>query len=292
MFEYDLEEPDDYGYTYLKKQISTDFAGFDKTNPDFDKLIDKGLLQLFTHYKLIEDPLFYSPVPPLGVEGALRILDDQHMRRLITAMSLCDIQDTDIDLIVNARYNYNYQAEDAQMFVRYFADFKDYKFKDRELYVDHITDKDSKRVFKLALTGDKNMLLWNLGLAPDKSFDSMLRDIATDSFYFFKERMKNHLEDDAQKWAMLFLKTQERIDKLDADNDDKKTLFGEVQFQIQASKSATAIVPAETVMLDLPMELSQSRGEILSAEQLQHLAETTTYAIEEPREESNQTDEK
>ena len=253
--------------------------------------MDKGLLQLFTYYRLQEDPMFYSPVPPLGVEGALRILDDPHMRRLITAMSLCDIQDTDIDLIVNARYNYNYQAEDAQIFVRYFADFREYKYKDREAYVEQVTDKDSKRVFKLALTGDKNMLLWNLGLAPDKSFDSMLRDIATDSFYFFKERMKNHLEDDAQKWATLFLKTQERIDKLDADNDDKKTLFGEIQFQIQ-TKSGSTIAPSDSITLDLPVELSESRQEILSAEQLQQLAEMSTYAIEEPREESNQTDEK
>jgi hypothetical protein len=240
---------------------------------------------------LQEDTMVYSPIQPLGVDGAFRILDDPHMRRLITAMSLCDIQDTDIDLIVNARYNYNYAPEDVQMFVRYFADFKDFKYADRQVFVDAEKDKDNKRTYKYALSGDKNMLLWKLGLAPDKSFDAMMRDIATDSYYFFKERMKDHLEDEAQKWAMLFLKAQERVEKLNDVEDEKKSLYAEIIWQIQATKAADVIVAPEDVELEFPIELAmQSHGEILSSDQLQQLISTDYATIESKESEDSKTD--
>jgi hypothetical protein len=289
--DYGLEAPDDYIFNFVQKELKQLLPNFNKLDPDFDKLSELGLAHLFTHYRKKEDELVYSPIGSLGIEGAFRILDDPHMRRLITALSLCDIQDTDIDLIVNARYNYNYAPEDAQMFVKNFADFSGYKYIDREAFVNSVQDKDSKRIFKVALEGDKNMLLWKLGLAPDKTFDSMLRDMGTDAYYFFQERVKNHQDDEAQKWFALFLKAQERIVKLNADEDEKKTLFDDVLFQIQASKSATAVVNPEDVQIEFPIEMRQANADILSAVDLELLTESTTDAIDDEKQsENNSTD--
>ena len=91
-----------------------------------------------------------------------------------------------------------------------------------------------KKFYKLALQGDKDKLVWKLGAAPNKSFDSMLQEIMIDSFYNFKEHSKVNA-DIAQKWGMLALKTVEKLEKFDKDTKDKKDVFKEISFQLNNS---------------------------------------------------------
>ena len=73
--------------------------------------------------------------------------------------------------------------------------------------------------------------MWKLGAAPNKTFDSMLRDIMTDSYYNFKENSKIN-SDIAQKWGMLALKTIEKLERLDKDTKDKRSVFEDITFQL------------------------------------------------------------
>ncbi len=287
---YAFDIPDAFTLDAYRKQLKGMFPSFDKLNPDYDSLLTMDIYHLVCFY-LEQDSNQYPlalPMPPIGVEGAFRIIEDPHMRKLITTMSLGNIQDEDIELIINARYNYNYASEDVRMFVHYFADFSQFKFIDKQQYVDTTLDKHLKKQYSYALKGDKNMMLWKLGLAPDKSFDAMLRDIGVDCYYNYREQLNLNDPTEAQKWAGLLLKVNERIEKIDAEDSDKKDLFGSLVFQVQSLKANTTILAPEEVQLELPnyVTTSEGRQDILSLEQLESLSNVTINTIEEPKENS------
>lgn len=293
---YMFDPPDSVTVDAYRKQLKGMFPKFDKLNPDYDSLLTMDIYHMVC-YELEQDSTAYPlnlPMPPLGIEGAFRILEDPHMRRLITVLSLGNIQDEDIELIVNARYSYDYASEDVRMFVHYFSDFSKYKFKDKQEYVLSMTDKHARKQFSYALKGDKNMLLWKMGLAPDKSFDMMLRDIGMDCFYNYREQLTLNDQSEAQKWATLLLKVQERLEKLDAEDADKKDLFGSLVFQVQAMKANTAVLTPENVDLEMPTYATTSDGrqDILSLEKLENLTNDTTNSIEEQQKSSEDNEER
>jgi hypothetical protein len=125
-----------------------------------------------------------------GVKGAFEIINDPMMYRLITSLALAKITDEDIELIVNGKYNFQYSSDDIEEFLHYFFNVKEWTLPRKQEYVDQVKDSGLKRFYKLALKGDKDYLVWKLGAAPEKSFDHMLRDMMTDSYYNFKERAK------------------------------------------------------------------------------------------------------
>jgi len=129
-----------------------------------------------------------------GIEGAFDILNDPLMYRLITSMALAKITDEDIELIVNGKYNIQYGSDDIEQFLYYFFDIASWSLARKKEYVNQISSPDLKKFYKLALKGNKDYLVWKLGAAPDKSFDQMLRDMMTDSYYNFKERAKSDPE--------------------------------------------------------------------------------------------------
>ncbi|MAH42804.1 hypothetical protein CL614_03705 [archaeon] len=124
------------------------------------------------------------------IEGALKILNDPLMKRLVTSLAVASITTEDIELIVNGKYNIEYSHENIKLFLKYFFDVEQYSFLEKKKLVEKVADPDTKRFFTIALKGDKDYLLWKLGAAPDKSFDAMLRDMMSDSYYNFKERSR------------------------------------------------------------------------------------------------------
>lgn len=286
---HNFDIPDNITLNQYKKFITDEFPHLLNLKIDFDKLLQYGLYHLVA-YELQEDETYFDvrwPMSPLGMEGAFKIVEDPHMRRLITVMSLCDIKDEDIELIVNARYNYNYASEDVRMFVQYFADFSEFKFSERQAYINNIQDKVQRKIYSYALDGDKNMLLWKLGLAPDKSFDAMLRDVAVDCYYNYKEQLNINESNEAQKWAGLLLKVQERLDKMDVDDTSKTDLFGSVVFQVQALKTnTTEIQTPEQVQLDMPSYVlnNETRHDIVSIEDLEALSNRTPISEKDQKE--------
>lgn len=129
-------------------------------------------------------------IDPSHVKGAFKILNDPLMSRLVSSLAMANINSEDIELIVNGKYNVEYSHENVELFLKYFFDVASFSFAEKKMLVNAVTDPDLKRFYRIALKGDKDYLLWKLGAAPEKSFDSMLKDMMSDSYYNFKERSR------------------------------------------------------------------------------------------------------
>lgn len=170
-----------------------------------------------------------------GIKGAFNIINDPLMYRLITALALARITDEDIEMLVNGKYNVEYATEDIVEFLHYFFNVKNSSLQQKKEYIEQVPDPKIKKYYRYALGGDKDYLVWKLGAAPDKSFDDMLRDMASDAYYNFKERSKADPEL-AQKWGALAVKLVDRIERLEKDSGDKQDLFDSIVFKLSINK--------------------------------------------------------
>ena len=170
-----------------------------------------------------------------GIEGAFKILNDPLMKRLVTSLAIAGITTEDIELIVNGKYNIEYSHENIALFLKYFFDVEQYSFAEKKKLVEKVADPDTKRFFTIALKGDKDYLLWKLGAAPDKSFDAMLRDMMSDSYYNFKERSRVD-PDLAQRWGGLAVKLSDRIDRIAGEKTSSEDFFEELEFKLSETR--------------------------------------------------------
>jgi len=164
-----------------------------------------------------------------GIPGALEMIKDINMYDIITSLAIAKIDDMDIELIVSGKYNIHYTIDDIKEFLVYFFDVENWTLTEKKQYTQLVSDDKLKKHYEIALDGDKDYLIWKLGIAPDKSFDEMLRDMATDSYYNFKEMQKKNA-DVAQKWAGLSIRLSERVDKMEKEAEDRKTIFEQLDF--------------------------------------------------------------
>lgn len=170
-----------------------------------------------------------------SIEGAFQLLNDPEMYRIISSLALAKVEEEDIDLIVNGKYNIHYSVEDIMDFLHYFFDVTNWTLNDKTQYIKHVASPSLVRDYKLAIQGDKHYLVWRLGIAPSKSFDSMLKEMMADAYYNFKEKLKIDA-DTAQKWGMLALRITDRTQRLDDENSKRRNLFDEIQFIMSGGK--------------------------------------------------------
>jgi|GEM_PF-3593126 len=175
------------------------------------------------------------PENTLGIEGSKEILKDKSMYEIMTSLALAKVTDEDIELFVNGKYNIHYSIEDIKEFLHYYFNVEGWTLSHKKDYVSIINDVRLKKFYNYALDGDKDYLVWKLGIAPEKSFDAILRDMGTDSFYNFKEKMKAS-PDEAIKWGQLFIRLADRLDRIEKDTEDKKDLFTQVTFVLSGKK--------------------------------------------------------
>jgi hypothetical protein len=172
----------------------------------------------------------------VGIHGAMEIMNDPLMYRLITSMAIAKITDQDIELIVNGKYTSDYTFEDIKEFLHYFFNLQGWRVNEIEQYRVSVKVETLRFYYKIALTGDKDYLLWKLGASPDKGFPEMIREVMVDSYYNFKDKSK-HNSEDAQRWGALMIKLSDRLDKLEKETGKKTSLFDEIIFKIKAEKS-------------------------------------------------------
>jgi len=208
--------------------------------------------------------LFDAPYDPrhrdktIGYDGAMRILEDTKMRRAIQSMALAGINDEDIELMLNARYDLNYSPDDINFYLTYFFDVKSWRVPQLKILVDEEPDEDFKKMYMLALKGDKGYLLWKLGMAPNRSYQEMLQDMMNDAYYLFKETAKSgHNPEVAHRWSQLAVKVAEKLERNDKETADSQTLYQSIEFNIQAPDTPKNVLRAEDLGEDLP-ELSQA----------------------------------
>jgi hypothetical protein len=217
-----------------------------RTAPDLEWLKEHEIEKLVAYELKLEIPAGVG-----GIRGAFEIINDANMYQTITALALAKITDEDIELIVNGKYNIHYEPDDLKEFIHYFFNVRDWSLSQKKMYCTLVRDPKLERVYKLAIEGDKDYLIWKLGIAPDRSFDQMLREMMSDSFYNFKEKMKADPES-ARKWGDLAIKITDRIEKIDKDSKDKKNLFDEIIFTLDGkamtdTKTADATPPEKFV---------------------------------------------
>jgi len=172
-------------YDTLRSQVPDYFRPSDPDPADPDWIREHDVVE---GYVYLTNNQFPENTPSL--DGAIKILNDPLMYRLITSMALALITEEDIELIVNGKYNMEYSSDDVKMFLKYFFNVAEWTLKERQLYVKSINEPQLRKYYKIALKGDKQHLLWKLGVTPEKDFSDMLRDIAQDSYYNFKEQSK------------------------------------------------------------------------------------------------------
>lgn len=196
--------------------------------PDPTWLRELGIIKLVAHELKLQ-----IPETTVGIEGAFEILKDKNMYEVMTSLALAKVNDEDLELIINGKYNIHYSHEDIQEFLHYIFNVENWTLSEKKEYVALIKKGTSLAAqYEIALEGDKDYLIWKLGIAPDKSMDAMLKDMGTDAYYNFKEKMKTK-PDEAQRWGALMLRLSDRMDKLKADTEEKKDLFSQVVFVLQ-----------------------------------------------------------
>ncbi len=231
---YDLPFPEEAILIIINTLKSENPDYFDESkrmpaDPDWIRELD--ITEMFCHFTG-----FSFPEKLDSIDGAFKLLNDPLMYRLITSMALCLITDEDIELIINGKFNMEYSAEDVKLFLKYFFNVQDWTLRDRQMFVATITEPQLLKYYKIALKGDKEHLLWKLGVTPDKDFKDMLADMVHDSYYNFKEQSKIRPEL-AQKWAGLTIKLTERIDTLQKEESKGASLLEEIEFKIKTFSS-------------------------------------------------------
>lgn len=117
---------EDFGLQFPEKAVAIMISTLKKENPDYfkdkdpepadpDWIRELSVEEAFCHFTS-----FSFPEKPLSLDSAIRLLNDPLMYKLLTSMALCLMNDEDIELIVNARYNIEYTPEEIKCFLKYF----------------------------------------------------------------------------------------------------------------------------------------------------------------------------
>ena len=241
------------GLSIIWKRFSAEQPAYFEGKEELDTawLADWDIEKMYGHVFEV-----HTPEGTEGIVGAFNVLNDPLMYRLITSLALAGITEEDIELIVNGKYNIHYSSEDIKAFLHYFFNVDSWNLNQKKEYVSTVKDNSLLKFYRLALKGDKDYLVWKLGAAPDKSFNSMLRDMMVDSYYNFKERAKID-PDTAQKWGALAVKLTDRLERLEKETGDKQDLFEAIQFQIE-----TLVVNADSQTNNKKTASDQINGHI------------------------------
>jgi|APSaa5957512622_1039677.scaffolds.fasta_scaffold00296_37 hypothetical protein len=164
-----------------------------------------------------------------GIEGAFKILDDPLMFRLVSSLCIVGITQEDIELMVNGKFNLEYSYEDIDEFTQYFFNVHNWTRVQKQNYIKDRSPKEYVPTFKVALKGDKDYLIWKLGAQPDRTHESMINEMVTDSFYNFKDKTRSD-PDLAQKWGTLALKLSDKADKIRKESISNEDFFNMVEF--------------------------------------------------------------
>ena len=205
---------------------------FSETDPDPVTALwleELDVLEMYAHLEGNSD--FKQNI--LKMDGAVKLLQDPLMYRIITSIAMAHIEPEDIELIVQAKFNLEYSEDDINLFLKYFFSVSEWSRKQKQGYIVKIRDKQLSAYYKIALKGDKEFLLWKLGISPAKDFKEMLVEMTNDSFYNFKET-STIKPDSAQKWAQLSTRLMDKLDDMDKrEKGEAKGLLSDIEFRIK-----------------------------------------------------------
>jgi hypothetical protein len=167
-----------------------------------------------------------------GVKEAFDLLGNDQTRRLMFSMCLSQMTAEEIELLINEKYDTTYPSKAFDYFLAYFFDVSSLSYTERrDLFRSFSPDSETSKMFKLAVSGDRPYLLWKLGLAPDIRMDTMLKSMAIDSYYIFKEKSKSDPEM-ATKFGTLALRLADKLEKVAETEEEAENLFNKFIFEV------------------------------------------------------------
>lgn len=167
------------------------------------------------------------------IDGAVRLLTDPLMFRLVSSVALAGMSEVEIELISNGKYNMEYGPEDIKHFLHYFFNVEGWTRKQKQDYIRTISEPQLTYFYNLALKGDKEFLMWKLGMAPQKDYAEMLSDMVTDAYYNFKEQSRVKPEI-AQKWGTLATRLIDKEAGIKKEEErSMNSLLEEVEFKVK-----------------------------------------------------------
>jgi len=103
-----------------------------------------------------------------------------------------------------------------------------------------------------------------MGLGPDPtlSMDDLLRDMFTDSYFYFKKNVKLR-PDDAQKFAGLAVKISDRLDSLNGKKEGTQDLISELRIRLVNKETKEDPKQKIVNIADLHVELPPSTNEAI-----------------------------
>ena len=257
---YNLPFPAD-NYNAIQKDLK-------KMDPEFFKktskknFIDRDVADILD----IVPMLAYKFNYPAGMDisyfdKTFEMLENNNIRIFLYVMFMADLKIDEIELSVNEKFDINASTKAIQSYRHYFFNLNKFTYKEKqELEKEFRYDINSRRLFKVALRGDKDYTLWKLGAAPQKSLNAMLDEMMTDSFYMFKEKVKQD-PDTATKLGGLALKLADKIDRINDDKDKSDNLFEALNFDDEDEEiSSKKIISSDEIDLNTtPVFLKEAK---------------------------------
>ena len=157
------EELDRYGLEVNKEIIAVVINTLRSEKPDYflnnepadmEWLRELDIIEMWAHLTNMSTPEKLHPV-----KAAIDLISDPLMYRLVTAMCVAGIDEEDIDLLEAADFNRQYDTTDLKFFIKYFFNLDDWTLKERQDYVNTISNPQLSNFYKIALKGDKPYLL-------------------------------------------------------------------------------------------------------------------------------------
>jgi hypothetical protein len=231
-------------YAQLVAENPVYFQKDNTDEPDPDWVKSLGVAPMY-YYRFKKS----TDISLQGCEGAFRMLEDPKVVKYINTLCIAGVNRTDVELILNAKYNISYESPDFDTYIEYFANYDGWSYNDKELYINNeVQDAELKALYKLAMTGERSRLIWELGLGtdPGASFDDMLQDMFTDSYFYFKKKLK-FAPDDAQKFAQLAIKLADRMDQIKDKSREQTDLFSELKFKLEEESTSKKDTKSQVV---------------------------------------------
>jgi len=198
-----------------------------------------------------------------GAIEAMQMLEDPRLRKYIHVLCISGIPKDDIELILNAKYDIAYESEGYETFMKFFANYEGWSYTDKQQYINSIADKDFKRLAQGAMSSTRSQIIWELGLGtdPNASFDEMLKDMFTDSYFYFKQQV-HYKPDDAQKFAALAIKISDRLESLSDKQKEQENIFADLKIKLvqedTKSSKVNNVMDIEELDVEIPEQTTKS----------------------------------
>ncbi len=239
-------------YSTISSKILTDFPEIFKGDNDylFRSLQTLNITGMYAYLK--NDTLLISHEDySLDLyKEAFNIWEDLTSSRPLRTMAMAKVSPEEAELYINQVPGKALSTEACEVFFNFFFNVFDWTLGDKKVYIEEEPDKTLKNLFKLALTKDKEYVIWKSGLSPNKSYTDMLDSMLTDAYFQYRDTPKVKTED-AKKWADIFLKVGDKLKDQQEVEGKGEDGAHKLLLEIKA-KSPTTIISFEDIDVEKP----------------------------------------